>query len=357
MAINLMQAKRLIKAVYRIQLQTKERMSIELISQPGIGKSMMMKQVARELGEEMNIPFQYKDFFVTTVEPPDVAGFALPSKDTDGTPILQRTKAPWHIREHDAANGILGMDEFAQGNSDVKKPCAELFLSGRVGETELPIEWMVIAASNRSKDRSGVGRELAFITNRRMELHIVPHLDSWMEWAQASGVHWLARSFANKFPGVVFGEMPEKEGPFCSPRSFCKMAEMIDPLQNDPQLFLEAASGWIGEGNAAQFIAYTRVQDDMPEYADIVANPEDCKLPSSTRPDAQYATMQMISQLVSPEDAVKAFTYLKRMPKEFQIAGLKASLSRCKEMVQNRDFALWIRDNKDLIVAANLLRN
>jgi hypothetical protein len=63
----------------------------------------------------------------------------------------------------------------------------------------------------------------------------------------------------------------------------------------------------------------------------------------------------MIAHRVNGDTAAPAFNYLKRMPQEFQVAGLKATLKRQPQVLNNQDFAKWVKENKALIVNANLL--
>lgn len=354
--MNIKQAKKLIKVLFHLQISTGIRYAVEILSGPGLGKSEMIKQIAAELEVEMKGPVGVKAFFLSTQEAPDMAGYAMKGEDEDGTPRLVRTKPEWYIRPNDPKYGILFLDEFRQGSHDVIKPTAELKLNGQVGEWKLPITWMSIAASNREKDRSGVSRELAFVTNRRIEINLTPDVKVWTEWAEKAGVHWMAIAWANAQPGLVFkDEVPDKPGPFCTPRSLVKLATLIEPLKDEMALFTETAAGLIGEGAAAQFVAFMRVIDQLPTFAEIEADPMKAKLPDPQRPDAQYATMQMVSHHVQPKSAMAAFKYLGRLPKEFQIAGLRSTLARCPQVVQQPEFATWLRDNKDLIVSANLL--
>jgi hypothetical protein len=349
------QAKLLVKEIFKTQIETGERFSIELISGPGLGKSEIIKQCRSELAEEWGVPVGGTDFFLTTVEPPDVRGFGLPDKDPEtGERIMTFTKAPWMPRKNDPEHGILFLDEFGQASPDVVKPAAELLLHGRVGNSQLPITYMVAAASNREKDKSGVMKSLAFINNRKCEIKIEPNLDAWVEWAEAEAINPWAIAFAKVKPACVFkDEVPEKPGPFCTPRTLVKVSHMIGRMSND--LLFPAITGYFGEGTAAEFIAFLRVAEELPKYEEIVANPEKCRLPEKGRPDAQYATMQMIAHRVDEKTAGKAFTYLLRMPKEFQVSGLKATLRRIPAMVQTPDFAKWLRENKELVMAANVL--
>lgn len=352
--MNLKDGKTLLKTLFKLQVQTGHRFTIEMQSGPGLGKSEGVMQCAQELSNEMGDQVGCKPFFLTTVEQPDVRGFGIPTKDTDGTPDMRYTRAPWAPKASDPKHGIIFLDEFRQASHDVQKPAAELLLNGRVGDTVLPITWMVVAASNREKDRSGVQRELAFITNRRMLITIDPNLDAWVEWAETHDIPWEAISFAKAHPGDVFADaIPDKSGPFCTPRSFVQMSRMIGQL--DINLFTQAAQGLIGEGVGAKFVAHLRIAEQLPPFEDIVANPKKCKLPDRERPDAQYATMQMIAHRLDKDTAVPAFEYLKRMTREFQVSGIKAALRRCPQIAHSKDFSNWIRENKELLMNANLL--
>lgn len=347
----------LIKRLYRKQIETGVRFTVELESGPGLGKSEMIPQLAAVMADEMKVPFGCKDVFLNAKESVDMGGFGLPCDKENGKKGMRFTEAFWVPDEDEPENGFFFLDEFRQSPHDVQKPSAELLLNGRVNESELPIGWMVIAASNREKDRSGVQRELMFVTNRRCLITITPDLDSWVDWAERKGdIHWAAIAFAKHKPGLIFkDEVPDKGGPFCTPRSFVKMSYLIDDLPKD--LFTECAAGYIGEGTAAEFTSFLRVVEELPEFDEIVNDPKGCKLPEKDRPDAQFAVMQMIAHRVDGDTAAPAFNYLKRMPEEFQVAGLKATLKRQPQVLNNKDFAKWVKDNKALVVNANLLSN
>jgi hypothetical protein len=302
-----------------------------------------------------------RSFHLTTVEPPDVRGFGLPDKSADGKRIMTYTLPPWAVKSTDPRFGILFLDELGQASHDVQKPAAELLLHRKVGDYHLPGTpgkaagpegcWIVVAASNRETDRSGVLRELAFITNRRMAIQIQPDLDAWAEWAEKNNVHPLAIAFAKFKPATVFADkIPEKPGPFCTPRSLVMASQLIGEL--DEEMYLECAAGLIGEGAAAEFWAFLRVASKLPKFEEIVANPSKCPVPD--KPDASFAAMQMISHQVSDRTAKACFTYLQRMPREFQVAGLKGTFNRCPELIRTPDFSAWLRDNKELVLSANL---
>jgi hypothetical protein len=321
-------------------------------SGPGLGKSSIVEQACADYGHKIGEPVMCKAFHLTTVEPPDVRGFGVPTKDSTGKPAMVFTTPPWAVQPNEPARGILFLDELGQASHDVQKPAAELLLHRRVGSYQLPPGWIVVAASNRETDRSGVQRELAFITNRRIRLKIEPNLDAWVDWAEKTGVHPLAIAFAKVKPGAVFADtIPEKPGPFCTPRSLVMLSQFIGELEM--AMFTEVAAGLIGEGAAAEFVAFLRVAEQLPSFEEIVANPSSAELPK--RSDASYAAMQMVAHRVDDKTAKACFTYLKRMGREFQVAGLRGAFNRSPGLVRTPDFAAWLRDNKELVMAANLL--
>jgi hypothetical protein len=349
--MNIKNAKTMIKTLYKRQIETGVRYSVMLQSGPGLGKSESVAQAVAELSQELKQPFGLKTFLLSTVESPDLRGFGIPAKDTDGTPIMTYTRAPWGLRAGDPQHGILFLDEFRQASHDVQKPAAELLLNGRVGETSLPLTYMVVAASNRDTDRSGVQREMAFITNRLLTVDVHADLDAWAEWAEKSKVHWMAVAFAKANPSDVFADrVPDKPGPFCTPRTLVKVANLIDAGM--PQsMFSEAAAGLIGEGTATKLVAFMRVIDELPTFEEIVKDPETCRLPPASRPDAQYAAMQMVAHRVTPATSRAVFTYLLRLPREFQFAGLRAALRVAPQVLHNKEFADWMRSNSQLLAA------
>lgn len=353
--MNINETKSLIKQLFKVQIETGVRYCVELESGPGIGKSECINQVGAELTHEWGEKVGVFTEFLSTREQPDVAGFALPARDADESHIMVRTRAPWMPRAGSPKYGIIFLDEFRQAAPEVQKPAAELLLNGRVGESSLPIEYLVVAASNRESDRSGVHQSLAFIENRRMLIKVSPDVDTWVDWAERNSIHPYAIAFAKAHPGEVFKDkVPDKSGPFATPRTLVRMSHLIDRLPT--ALLSEAAMGYMGEGAGAQFIAFMRVVDELPSYEEIVAKPDSTKVP--TRPDANYAVMQMLAHRLVIKDVKAVFEYLKRLGREFQIAGLQSCLRRHRAIVQTPEFVNWAKDPEviELVRAAQAMK-
>jgi hypothetical protein len=368
--LKINQAKVLLKNTLRRAIEKNIYIAVEFESGPGMGKSSIVEQTCCEMSVVLKQAVAYIPFFLSTVEPPDVRGYGVPIEAANGRRRMVYTDAPWlpggdlgyiaeggKLRRATASDavpkcGIVCLDEFRQAQLDTQKPAAELLLKRRVGESQLDDGYIVVACSNRESDRSGVQRELMFVTNRRMLITIEPNCDAWADWAEKEDIHPLAIAFAKHKPHIVFADkVPEKSGPFCTPRSLVMASYLIGEM--DMEDYVECASGLIGTGAAAEFVAFLRVAEELPSFEQIVKDPKGTPIP--TRPDACYAAMQMVAHRVDVKTAFIAFTYLSRMQKEFQVAGLRAAFNRVPQLVMSQDFAGWLRDNKSLVMAANLI--
>lgn len=335
-----------------IALEKQEYACVRLLSGPGIGKSSGVRQAAAKLSKKYGKKCGVKLVRLCEVEQPDVKGFGI--ADVPNRKMIF-TDPYWKIDTAvDGEFGFVFFDEQPQAADDVNKVWAEIADQRQVGDYKIPDGWMVVSAGNREGDRSGARKTMMFIQNRIIDIEIDPDKDALVDWMEKNGIHHTIISYTEAFPGEVLADkIPDKNGPFCTPRSLCRLSPYIDTMPMD--MFTEFAGGCIGEGSGAKFVAHLRVVDELPSYPQIVANPKTAKLPSQERPDAVYAVVRMVAFNVDKDTAMQAFTYLGRLPKEFQATALRHAVRKTPQIVQHPEFATWLRSNKDLLEAANLL--
>jgi hypothetical protein len=264
--------------------------------------------------------------------------------------------------------GICFLDEWGQGEDDVKKAAAELLLHGQVGSARLPDGWRVIAASNRMTDRSGVLRALAFITNRRMEISIDAHLPTWLDWVgnlpEGTRPHHLTVSFAAKNPDLVFREaVPPGDAPFCTPRTLVLMDRDLRALRSKDEIeqdrvpidavAREVCAGWIGGGESAQYFTHVKFADLLPDVIDIERSPMTAKLPPNR--DAQMVCAYMLSHNVTAKNGGAMVKYMGRMHPDMQILTVKTInklQGQAQHLANTQEYTDWLIKNKDLMIAA-----
>lgn len=337
--------------------------SIELRSAPGRGKSQWvydeMLPTMRSMypGERVG----YSELFLATQTPPDLVGLPFKGELTfegKSMTITDPTAPAWYITEEGLPvtaykHGILFLDEYGQGQADVKAASAELLLRKRLGKWVLPEGWIVVAASNRTSDRSGVTKSLDFVINRRLEIDITDDLGAWETWAHKNKLDPLFVAYAVQNPHIVFSDgVPEKQGPWCTPRSLALCAKVlrgITPTGNIPTdaTTIELTAGMIGMGAAQQLFAFIRLSHELPKFSDIIADPDNAPLPK--KPDAQMLSIYELSARVDENNVKQVLTYIERFPKEFGATFARTTCARVPELVMTSAFSDYCARNASLI--------
>lgn len=338
--------------------------SIELRSPPGRGKSEFVYDTVGAMSARDGEEWGFTSLFLATQTPPDLLGYMFKGEmEWEGRKIsvTDPTMPAWMVTDKGKPvmahrRGILFLDEFGQGQQDVKAAAAELLLNKRVGKWRLPEGWSVICASNRSKDRSGVTKSLDFVINRREEIDITDDLQSWEDWAFKHGVDPLFISFTNQNVNVVFTpDVPAEQGPWCTPRSLVLLYKMFDKMRDGDgriptdKLAIELASGMIGKAAAAALFAHIKLGHEMPSFEDIINNPTKTRV--TNKPDAGILITYNLAARVNDKNADPIVTYMERMPKEFAVSFAKAACRRDPTVIYTKAFEGWSNRNSSLMTA------
>lgn len=340
--------------------------SIYLRSGPGRGKTTTIEasvpMIAQALGKNLGI--------VTVsgpnLQPGDTVGFGIPKHNGDGTsemvftrPFFFVTEEGKRLEEYDG--GVVFIDEMDKADVDVKKVVGEMALSGRCGPHRLPEGWVVWMAGNRQGDRSGSTKELDHLINRRFEIDITDDLQGWENWAIKNGVHHSLIAFAVSNPQIVFPDgAPEKQGPFCTPRSLVSTGEVLltlggntGDLPTDTDAVEVAAAG-IGQAAAAQLFATIRLEQELPKIDTILGNPSAAKLPGA--PDAQMLVCYKLASLADDKTLAPFITYIERLPADFSVTFAKSLCTRNPMFVAKPPMLDWAKRNSSIMATMSLIK-
>jgi len=344
------------------------KIALELVSPPGLGKTSKILQWAEATGKKLKQPFGVCVRHLAVEDPVEVAGVSFISTQHimgEDRETTTRSYPSLFPQPHEFEGGVIPkvgvilLDEFRQAPHDTQKPAARLIDEGKLGAYDLKDlgHWSVIMASNRSSDRSGANRELAFITNRKMVLSLDPNVDALADWMSLNNYDPLAIRFAKAFPGTVFTDkVPSHQNPFCTPRSFCRAVTYATAMGGANGLIdvspgtVEGVAGLIGEGAAAEFMGYMRRVEDMVTVEEILADPLKAAVPE--RFDCVWAVVQTIIHHATTANAIPFFTYIKRLPMEFQTTAVRSIVGKVKDLMFDASYAAWLQDNQQLIMAA-----
>jgi hypothetical protein len=340
----------------RARMYLDKGITVELRSAPGIGKSETIVQLVEEYSQRDGFQWGLAVAMLATYTPPDLLGYLVPDNrmvtQLDGTEVATKvstfTMPPWMLSVegkplNSYKRGILFLDEYDKADPDVKRASAEILLNGGVGSWQLHDGIGVIAASNRSEDRSGSTKSYDFVINRRAEIDIQPDVGAWEDWAVRAGVHPFFVAFAKRNPEVVFsGKVPDKQGPFCTPRSLVNLSRLFEGImtpegqfqisgKGEEMMALEMATGMIGAAASAHLVTWMKLRTETPDFADIVKDPANTKIPA--KPDGVMMVCYDMAHRVDVTTIAPVVEYAMRLKPEFQITFGAAAIKRDHRLI------------------------
>lgn len=350
----------------RIPYWYQAQKSVYLKSAPGRGKTSVFVEASSLLSKVTGKRIGHVVINGPLLTPADAVGYLVPrevdghmeSKFTD--PFWFRTAEGKRLDEFDG--GIIIVDEADKMDADVKKVIGEAALSRRLGPHTLAGNWVVWMAGNRAEDRSGSTKELDHLINRRMEIDVTDDLQSWNEWAATKGVTPITMAFANQNPHIVWTDkVPEKQGPWCTPRSLVSADEYLQVVAQgnkgqfpDDPITMEEVTGMIGAGAVSQLFAFVRLDREMPKFENIIKEPLGVKVPE--KPDAQMLVCYNLAHRVDEKTIEPVIKYVDRMPKEFAVTFAQTACRRDYSLLRSAAMNSWAQKNASLMAAIALNR-
>lgn len=308
--------------------------------QPGVGKSAVVYQAAKQLGVPV-IEFRPCNHGIE-----DLVG--LPDFiERDGKRFSTFAKPDWlPLADRDGPEGIFFIDEFAQAAPAMQNSLSSLIHAPRrLHDYELPKGWMVVTAFNSAKHRAATHKMPTHIADRlapKVEMDF--DLNDWVKWAEDAGLSTSLIAFA-KWRENILTSFDPKLDINCTPRSLA----MCDPYVDAPaEIQHELINGTIGEGNGAELLGFLRIWKNLPDMAYLLKHPDTTPVPD--KPDVLFALTQALSYRCDINNADHLAKFVKRMPSEYQVTFFKETFKRTKEVSRSQAFRDFLQANQALIV-------
>jgi hypothetical protein len=305
---------------------------------PGVGKSAIARQVADEAG------IGWLDTRASQHDPTDFRG--IPAV-VDGKAVwLPPADIPFEGNTNIPEKGIWFLDEITSAAPLVQAVLYQAVLDNRIGEHQLKKNWYRMAAGNRIEDRAVTYRMSSALANRFTHLSFEVNLDDWIEWAKKAQVNPNIIMFLRFKPELLFAFNPESsEKAFCSPRTWDYASRHLSLMPS--RLLPEVLSGTVGKGATAEFMAFLKLQTELPDIDTIFRG--DNFVPK--RLDLTYA---LVGALASRAKGMKEFErmlqYSSHLDTEFAILLITCLAQRDeKAMALAPSFEAWAVRNADII--------
>ena len=309
-----------------------------ILGPAGLGKTDICRQFAHErAGEGVEEP--YHPVYLGQRGPTDLAGFPYIDRETNrmrfSVPALLPT----------TPGTTLHFDEFTNAPKLNQNMALQITHEKRVGEWVAPERTMMILSGNGQGDRCHTERLSSALANRVMFLHLVPDLEDWSAWALKAGVDVRVVAFLRFRPDLLHtfsASSWDGETGFASPRSWAATARLVEA---NPPGFLRhpMLEGLIGPGPAAELNAFLATYEALPSIDGILLDPKGSEVPED--PSARYAVCAALCNRTTKGNFDRVSTYLARLPKEFEVFGVRLCYKVKKEITATRAFVQWASDN------------
>ncbi len=239
---------------------------------PGIGKSALVEQFARE------VELPCVSLLGSQLAPEDIIGIPQIKGDTSVflPPKMIARKEPY----------VLFLDELNACSQEVQKAFYSLIHERRIGEYHLPKDSIIIGAGNRAQDSAIVKTMSSALINRMFHVQMRADTRQWIKWAQSENIHPWVIDYLIQRPDHLFSEPPKTEEPFSTPRSWHMLSDALREYgagrrEVNVQTLQMISYACLTPAHAGMFLAFTKNIKNKHMLEDIIA--KEAKWPSDPK--------------------------------------------------------------------------
>lgn len=269
-----------------IKKYIKENVSVLLLGAPGVGKTYGVFEVGEEMAQELGL----KGISIDTVKPDyyNILDFRAGQReysDIKGLPYPNKNCVEWLMPKEfeqikEGTYGTIFFDEITQANPEVQNALFQLIHDKRLGNFVLPKTWSIVAAGNRTEDKSNVTPLGMALNNRFQHLTITTNLDAFTNWGLKNGIKLEVIGFLKFKPDYLHKLENHKFPAYPTPRSWHRASDLLDGLNLEKKEDIEEAyeimCQTIGDGVAMEWKAYQELTRKI-DVDDILNNPTKAK--------------------------------------------------------------------------------
>lgn len=331
--------------------------SVMLWGPPGVGKSQAVRQLGKEIEKNTGKKTHITDVRLLLFNPIDLRG--IPTANADKTLAVWLKPQIFQMDPSENVVNILFLDEISAAPQSVQAAAYQITLDRMVGEHRLPENCIVIAAGNRTTDKSVAFKMPKALANRLLHIEVESSFKSWKEWAVRSGVNDKVVGFLSfRQQHLMNFDSGSDDLAFATPRAWEMVSNILNHVDPDVDRMYSLIAGVIGTGLAIEFRTWAKVYDDLPDIEDIF-NGKQPKVPTGT--DAMYALCAAMTAYARDHKddmrrVANSVQYAGRMPPDFSTVLFKDYMCiepdyRAK-LLRIPEFSAWLSTKGRLLHGA-----
>lgn len=335
-------------------LGTEHLPSVMLWGAPGVGKSQAVRQIAAEIGDSTGKRVEVTDVRLMLFNPIDLRG--IPTANEDKTLAVWLRPQIFNMDPSDDVVNMLFLDEISAAPQSVQAAAYQITLDRTVGEHKLPDNCIVIAAGNRVTDKSVAYRMPKALANRLLHLEITTDMQSWREWAMATGINEKVLGFLSFKPDHLMRfDSSTDELAFATPRAWEMVSRLLNGSGGSIEDMFTLIAGVVGAGTAVELRTWARIYDKLPDIEGIFAGTEH-RVPRGI--DALYALTSSMAKYASEhrddmEGIARSIKYAEQLPPDYEVVLMQDYMSIEKDyknrLMELPEFVNWMRTKGALL--------
>lgn len=304
---------------------------VHIEGSPGLGKTEIAKQIARELGVD------FKVIHAPLLQPEDY-GFPVISADKNNVNfVVSKDKFPIESSPC-GESGILLIDELAQADSNAQKILRNLILEREIHGQKIKKGWVIVTTGNKVTDRAGANRLLSHLSNVLTRVSLEVSLDDWSQWAIQNGVAPEVIAFI-RFRPALLNDFDANREINATPRAWAQgVSAQLGKI--GPENEFEAFCGDVGEGPASEFLAFLKIYRDLPSPDAIILDPKKSEIPKD--PATKYAICGAMAHRTTADNFGRVMEYIERLPAEFSVLFVRDAVTRDKTIATSQAYIAWV---------------
>lgn len=321
---------------------------------PGVGKSQAVRQIAEAIQRRTGKRTHVTDVRLLLFNPIDLRG--IPTSNADKTLAIWLRPQIFDMDNSDDVVNLLFLDEITAAPQSVQAAAYQITLDRVVGEHRLPENCFVVAAGNRTTDKSVSNKMPKALANRLLHIQVEGSFDSWKAWAIRADIHAKIIGFLSFRRSLLMTFDPaDNDLAFATPRSWEMVSNVLKQCEGSIERAYDLIAGLVGVGVAAEFRSWEKVYDSLPSLEEIFDGLEP-KCPTSS--DALYALVSaMLSYArVAKDDLSRianSIRYADKMPPDFSTILLKDYMAieegYREKLIMIPEFSKWLREKGRLV--------
>lgn len=235
---------------------------------PGVGKSQGICQLAQRLTDKHGVRVVVTDVRLLLYNPIDLRG--MPTVNAEKTLAVWLKPQVLDMEQGEDIVNILFLDELTAAPQAVQAAAYQICLDRQVGEHKLPDNCYVVAAGNRTTDRSVSYSMPKALCNRLIHINVSADFRSWKRWAESNSISQLIINYLEQDRSNFFVEGGPSDIAYPTPRSWEYVSRILEITGCQPKDVHHLIAGAVGKVAATEFEAFCKgFMNDIPCVQEI----------------------------------------------------------------------------------------